>query len=242
MTRLFPDALAPWATDPRVAHARTSLRARALSRYLRGTELLETRVVNPVFAAIAHDGGPFGLGPSFQAEAAELLEEEQRHADDARDLRAALDLPDPGDWEPPYLANALALCPADHFLFVVVTETVISVPLRTLSSDPGLHPDVRAYAQQHARDEARHARFFVRALASVWDEAQQPTLTRFAAAFLAPDPAPVLADLLEVGLGDADANAIVAATCGRAAHDAAIRHGTRPMRRQLAGAGLLESR
>lgn len=238
------------ALQPHAAHAKVlgigpecvaSLLRRALVRYLDLTLALELDGVNPVASALARGHGPLDLSATQQRLALQLYCDEGFHALRAHELRDALGA---GAAKAPAVLRRLdalldEVAPEDReavrFAFAVVSETTISASLRRLTKAGHVHPVVRAMAEEHANDEARHAAFFADAFRTWWGRLEpagrarvEPLLPRLLDAFLRPDLDAITDDLTTVGFDTDDARRITSESWPDGAVQALIRLGAGP--------------
>lgn len=193
--------------------AKEHLERLALLRSLDATVHLETRIVNPVARWIANGGDATLRFTDADRRAADrLFQEEEAHADAARQLRDAASTG--GELRQPGFAARLQArertstlpTPLLRFLFVTVTETLLSARLTDHALAPDLREDVRSLLVEHARDERWHARFFARCARQALEELgplRQPALTvlpTLVADYVDADTPAIARDLASVGM------------------------------------------
>ncbi len=191
--RYFPVDLVPLASHPAILRlgepVQRQVRARHLLRYLHFTRALEIGTVNRVVEEMCFPNRSMGLWERLPAEtqqhvaneAYSIYREEAEHALEAHKLLGDIEAQSGVRWdrrERPTRLNLLnqriaaEVDPQRGFLllfgFVCVSETLVTQTLCRLPTDPKLLPSVRKFAADHARDEARHARFFSALFAQVW--------------------------------------------------------------------------
>lgn len=213
----FAPELLPYLRHPHVQRlgpiAAIELLERARTRYLHGTSMLEVRLVNDVAADLAH-GRTFDIAPADRVTALELYCDEGFHALVASDLLARRGVDEADEPPPAFFATLDTLAREEdarivRFLFAVVTETSISQSLASLARSPVIDPALRAFVDDHARDEARHATFFARLFTTYWAQLtdlerarQGALLPRLTQAFVGPSFDAIASDLRFVGLDD----------------------------------------
>jgi len=252
----FTPSLQPHVLHPRVRalglDAEDALLRRALARYLEATWVLELRVVNEVAAAIADGSTPFTFGDGARVDAEKLEGDESRHAHLADDLMTRLRL-EPATAPPAFHRRFLRLREASPlppevvtFLFTVVSETLLSPALTTMARDGGVHPALRAFVAEHARDEAWHSTFFAARFAELWSPLSRrdrdrlgPEIPALVRAFLEPDLPAIAVDLESVGFAAEEARAVVSDAYPAASVLGDLRNASRPTLACLRRAGAL---
>jgi hypothetical protein len=224
----FSAQLAPHVDAPEVValgpEVRSELLRAAAGRYLHATVVLETGWVNPVAQSIAEGHKGFVFPDAARIEARKLYCDEAYHALLAHDLGARIGQ---DAVLVPSFAERRRLATSElrgrdldvaRLLFVFTTETVLSASLSTLARDPTLVPAIRAFAEDHLRDEAWHARFFGDRFAELWDQllpherdAYGPWIPRMIVDYLLPDQSGAERDLRRVGV-EVDAVRIASTT------------------------------
>jgi len=128
-----------------------------------------------------------------------------------------------------------------EFLFVCISETLITSDLRALSRAPQVHPEVRSLARNHADDESRHSAYFHRLFADTWprlDTQHQHHATslipRLLRAYLSPDRDWMFDGISRVWGATDRAESIVNAVCDGACVRERMLRAARPTLRMLA--------
>jgi hypothetical protein len=232
--RLFPDRLIPILQHPLLQdspeHIREAVRSRHLLRYLDFTLVLETDVVNPIALAIAHGRDGLSLPPRMRQDAFKVYCDEAYHAVFTSELLESLrGLADPTvrPSRAYFIERFLEIAAKSEpelrlplrFLFVAISEMLITGTLQQLPDDGSVTEPVRLMVADHAADEARHHAFFSRYLEHFWqplDRDRAVTLARLApdliACFLAPDLDSLYAELGTYGFSRDDRWRILAET------------------------------
>lgn len=197
-------------------------------RYLRGTALLETRVVNDVVLNVAENGMGLHLPASMRLDAYRIYTDEAYHAQFSVELASQIvDVTGVKAVEsgaPTFYSSLLALearTDPDYrrllrLLFVVCSETLITGSLSVASTDPAVSGPVRQALRDHASDEGRHHTYFSALLRLLWEQLDFPA-RRFSAwvipelisIFCMPDFRSISAELATYGIDADDASSIV---------------------------------
>jgi len=233
---LFPAELAPVLSHPAIAALdagqRRAIQNNHLFRYLDFTAKLEMVVVNDVLKDLVFGHFPFDLTPEAILCAHQIYVDEAYHALFSVDLlqqaSAELEITPVLPVAPRFLHVLRAhLAKAEdekarrliRLFFVIVSETLITTSLSHIRQDAALPQAVRAQVSDHARDEARHQRFFATLLAAVWPHLNQADrlfclshVPDFVLAFVAPDRSAIVAEIVNAGVSRDDAEGIVAET------------------------------
>jgi len=192
-TAYFPAELVALARHPSIealgSEVQRQVHARHLLRYLHFTRALEIATVNRLSEEMCFPTVSTGLWNRLPAtarqhlndEAYSIYAEEAEHALEAHKLLQQIEGLAGVRWDRRELPERLKLlhqriaAEADSFRgflllfgFVCVSETLVTQTLCRLPTDTGLLPAIRSFAADHARDEARHARFFSALFAQVW--------------------------------------------------------------------------
>jgi hypothetical protein len=232
--RLFPDRLIPILQHPLLrespAHIREAVRFRHLLRYLNFTLVLETDVVNPIALAIAHGRDGLSLPARMRQDAFKVYCDEAYHAVFTSELLENLRglVEKPAHPPPAYFIGRFHEIAAQvdnelrlplRFLFVAISEMLITGTLQQLPDDGSVTDPVRLIVADHAADEARHHAFFSRYLEHFWrplDRGQAVSLARVTpeliGCFLAPDLDSLYEELRTYGFSRDDRWRILAET------------------------------
>ena len=249
----FEPTLQPHVSHPVVVaqQAETELLRRALARYLSGTVALELACVNHVTQSIADGSFPLAVTSAMKVTALQVYCDEGYHALWAMELCDELGASStPG--QPGFLQKleALLIDRKDpgwvRFLFTVVTETALSSNLVTLARSEALHPAIRRFVAEHARDEARHRVLFTQYFTHCWaqlsaDERADALvlLPKLVDAFLAPDAEAIRSDLAAVGLTRPEVDDVMKDSWSAHKIRAEIERGAKPTLSALAAAGAI---
>lgn len=161
----------------------TSLLASAALDYLEFTCCLEDGPVKSVCRSIAGGELPVEVSAALREEAGAVLTEEiDHHASYLRMLRAVE--AETGltsrSIRPAFLdrleliihENEPEHAPWIRLFFVIVSETLITRQLTELASDLEIMPELRRLVVDHARDEARHHKYFRTLFQQIWPKMQ----------------------------------------------------------------------
>lgn len=165
-----------------------ALGVHAVYDHLRFTVALELGPVSDACRRL-HDGDGFPwMDRRTRHGALRILADEAKHAVMAEelltDIEAASEI-SPSELPLRFLADLVAMGaigqdidPNVLFLFVALSETLISSTLDKLPQDERLYSGVREYAAIHGAEEARHRAFFSRALREFWPRLDYEDSTR----------------------------------------------------------------
>ncbi|MFJ7333684.1 diiron oxygenase [Streptomyces sp. NPDC101110] len=242
---LFPEKLVPYLDHDALAHlgadARRALLAQHFYQYMQYTTQLETQVVNRGTALVAHGQVDMPLSAQARLDAFKIYCDEGYHAlfslDLLQQIEKAVGIPAlPYDFGPRmarleqaaerFLPGCGSL---GHILQVVSFETVVTSLLSEIPRDPTVYRAVRAVVDDHVSDEVHHHAYFARFFKELWAGLSPArrvdvacAMPHFVHACLVPEPAPVRAALVSVGVSTSDADAVLRDHYGEAALSEAV--------------------
>lgn len=231
---------------------RHALLARELYSHLDFTICLEQGFVNPVLAQLGSGEIPFDVPSSARFTAHKIYCDEAYHALFSADLKWQVQeqtAVEPLTNYPPALLarleRVLSSAPAGmrevaHYLFVTVSETLISGVLTRVPADDRVVDCVRDTIADHATDERLHHAFFAKLFELTWrqlsvaERAQlAPLFGRFIDCFLEPDWSHLTTTLAVAGFDELTARRIVRETYVAQDVSAAIKRSSRATRALL---------
>ncbi|PPG20772.1 hypothetical protein C5D30_09810 [Rathayibacter toxicus] len=248
---MFSPDLVPVLQDTRVRSLGSEV-VRAASirqalRYLEFTAVLEARVVNDVVRDIMFLGAGVTLPPVMVRDAHRIYTDEAFHAQFSYELAAQITnltgVAHDRTVEPYFVRRLRAVKAANEpslrklidYLFVFVSETLITGSLSTAAQDSRVAPAVSESLRDHARDEGRHHVYFAEFFRRLWGAlpgsvrvAVAPVIPDLIDAFLAPDVTMAREELKLYGFTADEANNIAdgiaadAARGGRRAESARL--------------------
>lgn len=228
---MFSPDLVPVLQDARVRRLGSEV-VRAASirqalRYLEFTAVLEARVVNDVVRDIMFLEAGVTLPSVMVRDAHRIYTDEAFHAQFSYELAAQItDLTGvvhDRTVEPYFVRRLRAVKAANEpslrrlidYLFVFVSETLITGSLSTAAQDPRVVPAVRESLRDHARDEGRHHVYFAEFFRRLWGAVPEsvraavaPVIPDLVEAFLAPDVTMAREELLLYGFETDEADDI----------------------------------
>jgi hypothetical protein len=256
----FSAGLSPLLQHPvlsqRPAPVRERLLVHQLYLYLEFTVRLETGPVNDACLLLREPARWPRLPDGMRDDALRIYTDEAGHAEMSHTLmtavRAATQIA-PVPHEPQFLRKLAAIYAADTGLdrslltlfFVIVSETLITVPLSRLAQDEQVQHQIRGLAADHAADEGRHHVYFRQVFDCVWPQLPDDLrrrvgvlLPRMMLAYLAPDEAAFTAVLADCQIDQpADVAREIAALPST---QAGIRQAAQPSLRMFARGGVLD--
>lgn len=207
---MFSPDLVPVLRDARVRdlghEVQRAASIRQALRYLEFTAVLEARVVNDVVRDIMFLEAGIELPAVMVRDAHRIYTDEAFHAQFSFELAAQITELTGVEHDrrvEPYFVHRLRAVKAMNepslgrlidYLFVFVSETLITSSLSSAAQDPRVVPAVRETLRDHARDEGRHHVYFAEFFRRLWDAlpravrvAVAPVIPDLVEAFLAPD-------------------------------------------------------
>jgi hypothetical protein len=229
----FAASLMPIMSHPRIEgispRMRYELAGKKLHHYHRFTSQLENKAIVPACTILGLHEGPFELSDVMAFEAMIIAAEETSHAVMSEHMRyqiAMMTGVTPScDGEPRFLKILRATLEGldEHekalaiIVFACVSETLITSTLTKVPQDPTVMRPVADMIMHHARDEAKHNKYFtvviklLRERLTDTDLAKAaPRFAEYIAAFVEPDCDPERVWLEGIGFGETEAARIVA--------------------------------